>query len=808
MVSVIKTRMANWRMPLRWCIWLLLVVLRPNHEAAGSCVGRDYGFGSIVCVDTIEHCGLPGVLPAMASNQLLMVTSDKAGLRWQETYYQWKTFREESVETRAESVKLGSHTASVQALPATLKADKGSSRTKSASESADVMPSVPKSARESAYAIPTVPASARESPNVIQSVPASASESADVIPSVPKSARESADVIPSVPKSARESADVMPSGAKSAAERGDTVLSHDNLASMSSKSRISITELEKSKNLSASARVESANENADLETRLSDSTKLNDDPKLYQPDLPLKEALVVSSQSEAEKLSVDSVPYSIESAKIITYAGTSQKDLVSAAAELTRGSSDSGPSLADTPASTAESTRVVAEPAPEVTLTLDRSERYQTIAGFGGAFTDAAALNILTLPRPLQDCIVSSYFSPEGLQYSMGRVPIGGADFSVRAYTYDDLDEGQTDEDLKHFTLQREDIQMKIPLIQAASRVRGSSGPLKLVASAWSAPVWMKTGPSLDGKGKLQRQYWAVWAQYILKFLKEYRKRGVEFWAVTAQNEPTDGLITDFPINAMGWTALEQAEWVGHFLGPTLEAEGFNDTKIFVLDDNRIALPHWMDVMAADNLTARFVSGAAVHWYVDFLVPASVLDETNSRYPHWPILYTEACTGQWPWQPLKVVLGSWQRAQYYIDDVIDTLNHWAVGWIDWNLALDTKGGPNWAKNFVDAPVIVNAGVQEVYKQPLYYAMGHVTKFVQEGSVRIGLQYTAGTSEATRATELPNTLRATAFLRPDNCTTIVLVNKKRSPVLLEIRDGERSSGVLELTASSFNSFFWC
>ncbi|KAA0189853.1 hypothetical protein HAZT_HAZT006025 [Hyalella azteca] len=586
--------MANWRMPLRWCIWLLLVVLRPNHEAAGSCVGRDYGFGSIVCVDTIEHCGLPGVLPAMASNQLLMVTSDKAGLRWQETYYQWKTFREtemtivvlissaeESVETRAESVKLGSHTASVQALPATLKADKGSSRTKSASESADVMPSVPKSARESAYAIPTVPASARESPNVIQSVPASASESADVIPSVPKSARESADVIPSVPKSARESADVMPSGAKSAAERGDTVLSHDNLASMSSKSRISITELEKSKNLSASARVESANENADLETRLSDSTKLNDDPKLYQPDLPLKEALVVSSQSEAEKLSVDSVPYSIESAKIITYAGTSQKDLVSAAAELTRGSSDSGPSLADTPASTAESTRVVAEPAPEVTLTLDRSERYQTIAGFGGAFTDAAALNILTLPRPLQDCIVSSYFSPEGLQYSMGRVPIGGADFSVRAYTYDDLDEGQTDEDLKHFTLQREDIQMKvskhftlqrediqmkrediqmmIPLIQAASRVRGSSGPLKLVASAWSAPVWMKTGPSLDGKGKLQRQYWAVWAQYILKFLKEYRKRGVEFWAVTAQNEPTDGLITDFPINAMGWTALEQA---------------------------------------------------------------------------------------------------------------------------------------------------------------------------------------------------------------------------------------------------------
>ena len=51
-----------------------------------------------------------------------------------------------------------------------------------------------------------------------------------------------------------------------------------------------------------------------------------------------------------------------------------------------------------------------------------------------------------------------------------------------------------------------------------------------------------------------------------------------------------------------------------------------------------------------------------------------------------------------------------------------------LGWTDWNIALDMQGGPNWAGNFVDAPIIVNEAEGEFYKQPMYYALGHISRY--------------------------------------------------------------------------------
>ncbi|CAL4125526.1 unnamed protein product, partial [Meganyctiphanes norvegica] len=144
---------------------------------------------------------------------------------------------------------------------------------------------------------------------------------------------------------------------------------------------------------------------------------------------------------------------------------------------------------------------------------INESVKFQSIFGFGGAFTDAAGLNIISLTPPMQDKLIRSYYSSEGLEYNLGRVPIGGTDFSTRPYTYDDLTNNKTDKSLNNFSLANEDYQYKIPIVQAALKM--SSTEVKLLASPWSAPAWMKDNQNLKGKGKLIKEYYYTWALYI-----------------------------------------------------------------------------------------------------------------------------------------------------------------------------------------------------------------------------------------------------------------------------------------------------
>ncbi|KAK3887921.1 hypothetical protein Pcinc_008004 [Petrolisthes cinctipes] len=374
----------------------------------------------------------------------------------------------------------------------------------------------------------------------------------------------------------------------------------------------------------------------------------------------------------------------------------------------------------------------------DVEVEVDASTTYQSILGFGGAFTDAAGLNILTLPDELQEEVLRAYYSPEGLEYNLGRVPIGGTDFSTHPYTYDDLSERERgDPALHHFSLTKEDMEYKIPIIERAMKLAHPT-PIKLFGSAWGAPAWMKDNANITGKGKIKPEHYSTWAKYHVRFIESYGEHNLSFWGLTTQNEPTDGLTEGFQFNAVGWTAQEQALWVGRFLGPNLHDANLDHLHLMILDDNRFFLPAWADQVMSDSVAAQYISGVAVHWYTDWVTPTFTLDLTHSRHPSLFLLYTEACTGQWPWQPLKVVLGSWVRAEEYAADIIEALQHWVTGWTDWNLALDMKGGPNWIKNFVDAPIIINAPQGEFYKQPMYYTLAHFTKFLPEGSLRIGL----------------------------------------------------------------------
>ncbi|KAJ0066058.1 hypothetical protein NL108_001300, partial [Boleophthalmus pectinirostris] len=398
-----------------------------------------------------------------------------------------------------------------------------------------------------------------------------------------------------------------------------------------------------------------------------------------------------------------------------------------------------------------------------VRITINRSQKYQKIRGFGGAMTDAAAINIMSLSSGTQDQLLRQYFSSDGIGYSVVRVPMASCDFSTRLYTYADTPE---DYNLDHFTLAPEDTQRKIPLLLKAQSM--SPKPLSLLASAWSAPTWMKTNGALIGKGSLKGKPGGkehkTWAQYYIRFFEEYAKYNLTFWALTTGNEPSAGKMTNYSFQALGFTPEEQRDWVALDLGPALQSSQFKHTHVLILDDNRLLLPHWAKVVLSDVHAGRYIHGVAVHWYFDHFVPPEFsLGTTHHLYPEYYLFGTEACAG---WSPLDrgVKLGSWDRAEQYAHDILQDLNHYVEGWTDWNLALDQTGGPNWVKNFVDSPIIVDAQNDIFYKQPMFYAMAHFSSFLWRGSQRVGVS-------ASFKTELEYTV----FIRPDGAVVLLILN---------------------------------
>ncbi|VEN61154.1 unnamed protein product, partial [Callosobruchus maculatus] len=180
------------------------------------------------------------------------------------------------------------------------------------------------------------------------------------------------------------------------------------------------------------------------------------------------------------------------------------------------------------------------------------NQTYQQILGFGGAFTDSTGINIMKMDKGLQEKILRSYFSKDGLEYSLGRVPIGGTDFSTRAYSY--LSE-EVDPQLKSFRLQVEDLKYKIPIIKKA---RGLSEDLKLFSSAWTAPKWMKTNGKYTGPVSfLKEEYYQQWADYHVRFLDAYSDQNVTFWGMTTGNEPLSGIL-NMPVPSVAWVAPTQ----------------------------------------------------------------------------------------------------------------------------------------------------------------------------------------------------------------------------------------------------------
>ncbi|KAG6602903.1 putative glycosyl hydrolase family 30 protein [Phytophthora cinnamomi] len=405
-----------------------------------------------------------------------------------------------------------------------------------------------------------------------------------------------------------------------------------------------------------------------------------------------------------------------------------------------------------------ETATFVAGSSADADLTIDASTTYQTIIGFGGAFTDAAAINVYKMNSKIQTMILDAYYSADGIQYTTGRIPISSTDFSTSIYSYDATVD---DFDMSDFSIavDKTSATHKLDLIH---RVLGmTERKLSIFASSWAPPVWMtKENSTLNChmKGSPGEEYWKALALYYSKFITAYENEGISIWAMTTQNEPSEPLIKLNSWQSLRFTTTTERDFIKKDLGPRLKTDHPN-LKLIIMDDNKSNLLSWLAALE-DSDAAQYVDGVGIHWYSDADFPLGIggsfsdLTTFHTKYPNVFMLGTEAAKATYPnGLPLARVL-------VYVS-----------GWTDWNLVLDTNGGPNWAKNYVDAPIIVDeTNGNEIYKQPMYYVMGHFSKFLTPGSVR--LKFTAASGSTSRLSDVD----WTAFLTPEGQYVAILFNK--------------------------------
>jgi glucosylceramidase len=393
-------------------------------------------------------------------------------------------------------------------------------------------------------------------------------------------------------------------------------------------------------------------------------------------------------------------------------------------------------------------------------LLVDPDRCFQEIEGFGGAFTESAAVTLHKATPAQQEEILRSCFDPvHGLGYSLCRTHMNSCDFSLGNYAHADR-EGDTS--LEHFSIDR-DRRDLIPMILAAQRCAGQ--PLKLFASPWSPPAWMKTNGAMNGGGALRPECRNAWAACYVKFIEAYEAEGVPIWGLTVQNEPA----AVQPWDSCIYSAEEERDFVRDHLGPTLHRAGRGGVKLMVWDHNRDLLFHRVKPIFEDPACARFVWGAGFHWY-----GGDFFDNVQRVHDAWPdkkLVFTEGCQEGGPHS------GEWAVGERYGRSIVNDLNRWTVGWVDWNLLLDERGGPNHVGNFCSAPILYDTRTKDIHYQSSYFYIGHFARFIRPGARRLGL----GNPR--------DDLEATAFRNPDDSVVVVAMNRTGNAVPLGVIVGE-------------------
>ncbi|MFC4101377.1 glycoside hydrolase family 30 protein [Paenibacillus xanthanilyticus] len=423
----------------------------------------------------------------------------------------------------------------------------------------------------------------------------------------------------------------------------------------------------------------------------------------------------------------------------------------------------------------------------DYTITVNEGTTYQQMDGFGVSLTDSSAwLLHYKLDANKRAEVMEKLFGPSGIGMSVLRQPLGSSDFTWSAYTYADT---PNDTALNNFTIGRDQAYI-IPMVKAAIAKNPS---IKVFASPWSAPAWMKYSNTLNG-GKLKAEHYGTYANYFKKYIQAYQGQGIPIYAVTVQNEPLYE-PTHYP--SMGMNTQDEIGFIGDYLGPTLRNAGIN-TKIIAFDHNYLDwnFPNTVITSLKNAGKGQYVNGSAFHHYDSG--DGSQMTSLHNAHPDKDVWFTEGGFGNWN-DPQN---GTSQGIDNMMNEFINITRNWSKTIILWNAALDQKDGPSLiGENSGNKGMITiqnsdnrnDAPENQVTYKKQYYLLGHFSKFVVPGAYRI-------------ASNTGSEIKDVAFRNPDGSKVVVAYNSSASARKVKIQWGSQNFTVT-IPAKSAMTYKW-
>lgn len=473
----------------------------------------------------------------------------------------------------------------------------------------------------------------------------------------------------------------------------------------------------------------------------------------------------------------------------------------------------------------------------------------QTLHGIGTSFTEASAFVLAHLEPAERRQVMERIFGASGADFSLTRTHIGSCDFSVEGkYSYA---AEPKDRDLSRFTIApdlagfdravypgiRDAAYDLLPMIQEALAIKRAEGnaPLRIIASAWTAPPWMKDigtwfipgSPENNWQGTggaLKPEYVSTYAAYLIRYLDAYADAGVDVWGLTPVNEPHGN---NGNWESMNFSPETQNAFVKDHLGPLLRRSRHADMKLYVYDQNRGDMERWADVIFSDPRTSQYVDGIAIHWYEStFKVFEDAMDRVHARFPQFEILETEGCIDNlgneavggiedpagyresgwfdndafwwnpnatdWAYTATWAGPGAADHPMYtpvhrYARDIIVSLDHWVTGWVDWNIVLDRNGGPNHVGNFCGAPIMIDTETGYVYYTPVYHVLAQFSRTIRPGDRAVWTKRTLGGLD-------PDAIHACATVGGDGLVSVQLLNTTKEELRYDLQIGDRYAEV--------------
>lgn len=354
----------------------------------------------------------------------------------------------------------------------------------------------------------------------------------------------------------------------------------------------------------------------------------------------------------------------------------------------------------------------------DVSISFDVNRRFQKHLGFGGALTDATCISFNYLSKEDKERYLKAYFSKDGLNYNLLRYPLGSCDFSTHNYHYLD------NEDISTLS-----IKCDKKRIAMYKQIQKYQKDITVFVSPWSPPSFMKDNHDMNHGGKLLKKYYGLYAEMLVKSISLLKKEGLNIKVINIQNEPLATQVWDSCI----YTGLEEADFISNYLLKEKEKYHLDDLSIGIWDHNRDVLVDRIKETFSSSLNPKEVDYICFHWYSqkDF----EQLDVIHDNYPDIHLVMSEGCVELLLDKNKEKSIGDFTHAEKYIHQIINDLNHYTEGYIDWNLSLDDRGGPNHVGNYCEAPIMISKKGEMKFNYS-YYAIKHFSHFIEPGDIHV------------------------------------------------------------------------